>query len=269
MSRIPLRLRLTLAFSTAMAVVLVAVGLLLYLRLASSLDEQMLDRLASRNDGIATLQTELELAARRPRTQAEIELALRSAGEEVERLVRLAEDLLVLARADEGDLAIRAERMEARELLADVAHRQRARAASAGRAIDVSAPVELALVADRRRLEQALENLVDNALRHGGGTVRMDARTASGVVLLKVSDDGAGFPPDFVPHAFERFSRSDTARSGGGAGLGLAIVDAIARAHGGTAHAANAAGGGADVWLALPSGLNAVDAPRTDSDDVD
>ena len=96
----------------------------------------------------------------------------------------------------------------------------------------------------------------------------MDASAANGVVVLKVSDDGAGFPPDFVPHAFERFSRADAARSGGGAGLGLAIADAIARAHGGTAHAANAAGGGADVWLVLPSGLNAVDAPRADSGDI-
>ena len=217
---------------------------------------------------LATLQTELELAARRPRTQAELELALRSAGEEVERLVRLAEDLLVLARSDEGDLVVRAERVDAHELLGDVARRQSARAASVGRAIDVSVPAELVLVGDRRRLGQALENLVDNALRHGGGTVRMDARAANGVVVLKVSDDGAGFPPDFVPHAFERFSRADAARSGGGAGLGLAIADAIARAYGGTAHAANAVGGGADVWLALPSGLNAGDAPLADSDDV-
>ncbi len=217
---------------------------------------------------LATLQTELELAARRPRTQADLELVLRSAGEEVERLVRLAEDLLVLARADEGDLAMRTERLEARDLLADVARRQSARAASAARVIDISAPADLALVGDRRRLEQALENLVDNALQHGAGTVRMDARAANGVVVLSVSDDGAGFPPDFVSHAFERFSRGDVARSGGGAGLGLAIANAIARAHGGTAEAANAADGGADVWLVLPSGLNAVDAPRADSDDV-
>jgi signal transduction histidine kinase len=217
---------------------------------------------------LATLQTELELAARRPRTQAELELALRSAGEEVERLVRLAEDRRVLARADEGDLAIRTERLGVRDLLADVARRQSAPAASVARAIDVSAPDDLLLVGDRRRLERALENLVDNALQHGAGTVRMDARAANDVVVLKVSDDGAGFPPDFMPHAFERFSRADLARSGGGAGLGLAIADTIARAHGGTAHLANGVEGGADVWLTLPSGLNAVDAPRADSDDV-
>ena len=217
---------------------------------------------------LASLQTELELAARRPRTQAELELALRSAGEEVERLVRLAEDLLVLARADEGKLAVRTERVEARRLLADVARRQSARASSMGRAIDVRGPDDLVLVGDRGRLEQALENLVDNALRHGAGTVRMDARAANGVVVLMVSDEGAGFPPDFAAHAFERFSRADTARTGSGAGLGLAIADAIARAHGGTAHAANAAEGGVDVWISLPSGLNVADASRADSDDV-
>jgi len=201
---------------------------------------------------LATLQTELELATRRPRSQAELEVALRSAREEVERLVSLAEDLLVLARSDDGDLATRAEPIGASELLGEVARRQRTHATSKARAIDVSAPDDLVLVGDRRRLEQALENLVDNALRHGAGTVRMDARAANGVVVLAVSDEGAGFPPDFVPHAFERFSRADAARSGGGAGLGLAIADAIARAHGGTAHAANAAEGGAEVWLSLP-----------------
>ncbi|HET8968611.1 MAG TPA: ATP-binding protein, partial [Gaiellaceae bacterium] len=170
--------------------------------------------------------------------------------------------------SDEGDLAIRAERMEARQLLADVARRRSVHAASVRRAIDIAAPGALALVGDRRRLEQALGNLVDNALRHGGGTVRMDARAENGVVVLKVSDDGVGFPPGFVLHAFERFSRADAARSGGGAGLGLAITAAIARAHGGTAHAANSSGGGADVWLALPNGLNAGDAPLAGSGDV-
>ncbi len=215
---------------------------------------------------LATLQTELELATRRPRSQAELEGALRSAGEEVERLVSLAEDLLVLARLDDGDLAPRAERIGARELLENVARRQRATAAQ--RAVEVDAPDDLVVVGDRRRLELALANLVDNALRHGAGTVRMDARAADGVVVLKVSDGGTGFAPDFLPHAFERFSRPDAARSGGGAGLGMAIADAIAQAHGGTARAANAAGGGAAVWLELPSGLNADDAAPPDRDDV-
>ena len=67
-----------------------------------------------------------------------------------------------------------------------------------------------------------------------------------------MADAGPGFPPDFVPRAFDRFSRADEARSPGGAGLGLAIVEAIARAHGGEAQLASGTNGGADVWLSLP-----------------
>jgi signal transduction histidine kinase len=109
------------------------------------------------------------------------------------------------------------------------------------------------LTGDRLRLEQALGNLVDNALRYGAGTVRLEAIAENGSLVLRVSDDGAGFPPDFLPHAFERFSRADAARGGGGAGLGLAIVDAIARAHGGAASATNRSGGGAEIALRIPA----------------
>ena len=201
---------------------------------------------------LATLQTELELATRRPRSQAELEDALVSATEEVERLVRLAEDLLVLARADEGQLALHTEPFLVREALEAVAARHEPLAAAAARSLEVSAPAELALSGDRLRLEQAVGNLVDNALRHGDGTVRLQALAEDGVVLVAVSDEGAGFTADFLPHAFERFSRTDAARTGGGAGLGLAIVDAIARAHGGRVTAANRDGRGAIVTVSLP-----------------
>jgi signal transduction histidine kinase len=72
-------------------------------------------------------------------------------------------------------------------------------------------------------------------------------------VELHVLDEGRGFDPSFMPRAFERFSRADPARSRGGVGLGLSIVQVIAEAHGGRAHAANRADGGADVWLSLPA----------------
>ena len=106
--------------------------------------------------------------------------------------------------------------------------------------------------ADRLRAEQALANLVDNALRHGGGAVELAAEPAGDGVRLHVLDRGPGFDPDLDGHAFERFTRGDRARSRGGTGLGLAIVDAIARSHGGTAGAAARDGGGADVWIELP-----------------
>src|SRR5207302_1579771 len=81
-------------------------------------------------------------------------------------------------------------------------------------------------------LEQALGNLVGNGLRHGGGKVRLWARlVAGGTVELHVTDRGGGFGEEFLDRAFDRFSRADAGRSGGGAGLGLAIVETIARAH--------------------------------------
>jgi signal transduction histidine kinase len=106
------------------------------------------------------------------------------------------------------------------------------------------------------RLEQALGNLVENALRYGEGTVRMWSHGVDGRMEIHVSDEGPGFPSDFLPHAFERFRRADTARSGDGTGLGLAIVKAIAQAHGGGVGARNTSGGGADVWIDLaPAGV--------------
>jgi two-component system, OmpR family, sensor kinase len=217
---------------------------------------------------LTNLRAELELASRRPRTRDELEAALRSAREEVERLVRLAEDLLVLARADDGKLPLRVDRHRASDVLDSVARRNRSRVSADGRELLASSSGDLVVSADRERLEQALDILVDNALLHGAGTVRMDAQTEDGAVVLAVTDEGSGFPPDFLPHVFERFARADAARTAGGAGLGLAIVQAIARAHGGSAQAANAVGGGARVRLVLPSRLNDVNAAGGYSRDV-
>ena len=72
-------------------------------------------------------------------------------------------------------------------------------------------------------------------------------------MAIHVRDRGPGFAPEFIDRAFERFSQADSSRGGGGSGLGLAIVEAIARAHRGSAHAANRDGAGADVWIELPA----------------
>ena len=108
------------------------------------------------------------------------------------------------------------------------------------------------LDADADRLVQALANLVDNALAHGAGPVVLFAVERDDVVELHVADSGEGFDEEFLPRAFDRFSRADEARGRGGTGLGLSIVELIARAHGGRAGAANRPEGGADVWLAIP-----------------
>jgi two-component system OmpR family sensor kinase len=202
---------------------------------------------------LALLQAELELALRRPRSPDELRDALASAGEEVDRLTRLAEDLLVLARADEGQLPLRRSAVAVGDLFETVARRFAPRAQAGGRLLDVSAGPDQTVFADRLRLEQALGNLVDNALRHGAGTIRLETESRDGTTMLEVSDEGEGFPSSFLPHAFERFARADEARSRGATGLGLAIVDAVARAHGGTANVANRDEGGAVVSLSLPA----------------
>ena len=201
---------------------------------------------------LASLKAELELALRRPRSAGDLRAAVASAAEETDRLVALAEDLLVLARSDEGELHVEHEPIQARELLETVARRFAARAEDAGLDVKVEAAAVLEARGDSGLLEQAVGNLVDNALRYGSGTVRLHANPENGSVELAVTDEGEGFPPDFVARAFERFSRADGVRAPGSAGLGLAIVDAIARAHGGTASAGNRPGGGARVTLTLP-----------------
>jgi two-component system, OmpR family, sensor kinase len=115
--------------------------------------------------------------------------------------------------------------------------------------------------ADPLRVEQALSNLVDNALRHGGGTVLLSAACHNGAVDLHVLDSGPGFPEDFLAIAFERFSRPEEGRTSQGTGLGLSIVRSIARAHGGEAHAENRISGGADAWISLPEVADHAPAP--------
>lgn len=200
---------------------------------------------------LALLRAELELALRHGTSGEELRETLRSSVGEVDRLTQLAEDLLLIARFDEGRLPLRTEESEPSELLGSVASRFEWRAQAAGRAVTVEEASGFAVWGDRLRLEQALGNLVDNALRHGSGNVLVEVRRAAGRVELHVRDGGPGFPEYFVSQAFEPFSRADSARTGPGAGLGLAIVDVIARAHGGSAHVANA-DGGADAWIALP-----------------
>jgi two-component system OmpR family sensor kinase len=201
---------------------------------------------------LSLLKTELDLALRRPRSSEELEAALRSASAETDRLVRIAEDLLLIARSDQSRLPLRPETIDVAELADSVAARFGARVEEQGRSLRVDIPVATTLEGDRLRLEQALGNLVDNALEHGAGTVTVSTRSVDGWLELHVRDEGSGFPPAFADHAFDRFSRGDESRSGGGSGLGLAIVDLVARSHGGSA-AASTLGQGADVWLRLPA----------------
>jgi signal transduction histidine kinase len=200
---------------------------------------------------LAHVQAEVELALETARTRAELEAALREVGIETDRLSQLAADLLLLARSDKGKLPLRLGVVAIDELFEGITARFDRRARDARREFEISAP-HIQVRVDRLRVEQALGNLVENALRHGAGTIRISAEQRGDAVEFHVADDGPGFPPGFAPHAFERFSRAEQSRSSGGTGLGLAIVAAIASAHGGTADIV-AVARGADIRLRIPT----------------
>ncbi|HEY0632046.1 MAG TPA: ATP-binding protein [Thermoleophilaceae bacterium] len=201
---------------------------------------------------LALLRAELDYALHHADSEQELREAVSEASAETDRLVQLSGDLLLIAGSDRERVPLKVESIAAAPLLESVRNRFAWRAEQAGRRLEVEAPEGFTIGGDRLRLEQALGNLVENALRHGAGSIRVEAREVDGQVRLTVSDEGPGFPEPFVGRAFDRFSRADTAHGGGGAGLGLAIVDAIARAHGGSARVVNAGGGRTEVALDLP-----------------
>lgn len=202
---------------------------------------------------LALLRTELELAQRQAETTEELRAAIRRSSQEADRLTQLAEALLLIARADRGRLPLRLESVEVESLFGSICNRFEWRAAELGKTLRSAPTNGLRVAADPIRLEQALGNLVDNALRYGGDRVTLEARRHAGNVELHVRDSGLGLPADFLPRAFDRFARADAARGRGGSGLGLSIVKTIAESHAGTAHIAKATTGGADAWMSIPS----------------
>lgn len=202
---------------------------------------------------LAVLKTELEVALTGESSQRELHAALESANAEADRVAHLARDLLTLAQSDQGELPIEPARLPVADVFERIRQRFVQRGRAEGRMLLADAPGELAVDADPLRVEQALSNLVDNALRHGAGTVTLFAQPRNGAVELHVADTGPGFPEEFLALAFERFSRPDLGRSVEGTGLGLSIVRSIAQAHGGEAHVANRPGAGADAWISVPA----------------
>jgi two-component system, OmpR family, sensor kinase len=210
---------------------------------------------------LTALRAELELASRPGRSRQALESAVTAAVSDTDRLIRMAEDLLLLAGAEERSAFLRLQPVEISSVLSAAVDGLTGPAQDRGVMIEVAAVGNLPAQADPDKLRQAADNLITNAIRHTppGSAVEVSghAGTAAGrrTVTIQVRDHGPGFPPDFLPHAFERFRRADPARNSGsgGSGLGLAIVASIAQAHGGQATAANHPGGGACVRLELPS----------------
>ena len=203
---------------------------------------------------LALMRAELDYALHYAETDAELRSTIRTASDETDRLVALSQALLLMASSDRGRLVLHSAPLDAGELLASVRQRFAWRAEELGRPLAARAPdAPITLHVDRLRLEQALGNLVDNALRHGAGAVRLSAGRDGESAILSVIDEGPGFEAEFLPRAFQRFSRGNGRRAADGSGLGLAIVETIARAHGGSAYAQQEPHGGADVGLRLPA----------------
>ena len=208
----------------------------------------------------AILQGELELAQRPGRTREELMATVTVAAEEAARLTRIADDLLLLSRGDQGQLPIHPEVVTVRDYLEEIIDHARPRILEHGMTCEVDAPSSLRARIDPDRIRQVLDNLIDNSLRYcpRGSVIEMRAGATDQDLWLEVADSGHGFDPTFLPHAFERFRRSDTSRSRehGGAGLGLAIVSSIVSAHGGTVIAENRPDGGACIRVTLRDAIS-------------
>lgn len=202
---------------------------------------------------LTTIRGEVELAQRTGSLDAE---ALESLCAESQRMSRLIDDLLMLARADSGaDLAGKREPVSLGTLVLDV-QQQAMRLARGSHEIVLDRADDAVVLGDRDRLKQLLLNLVANALRHTppGTRVALGLAREDGAAVVTVADDGPGIPSEDLPNLFDRFYRVDKARSRaqGGSGLGLAIVRSIAEAHGGTVSVASTLGAGTTFAVRLP-----------------
>jgi signal transduction histidine kinase len=201
---------------------------------------------------LALLRTELELAVRRPRPAEDLTRAIDSAVDEVDRLIRIAEDLLLLASTEDTGLPIAPDQIDVPPFLTGIGGCFDTMAAGCGRHVRVDPGDVDRVEADAEWLRQALMNLITNAFQHGVGEVELSARVVAGATEFGVADCGAGFSDRMLMHGFERFVHS---RSGGGSGLGLPIVAAVASAHGGSAGVRNLDPAGCVVWIRLPARL--------------
>lgn len=208
------------------------------------------------------LRQQAEVALGRARTPDEYGDVLSSSLEELDRLGRMADDILFLARAEDPRASINRTPLDVAAELRDVVEYLDAVAAERGVRLVITPHKDVRLEADHTLLRRALVNLVMNAIRHTprGGEVRLTARDEPTAVLLHVEDTGAGIPPDVLPRVFDRYFRGPGERDvhTGGSGLGLSIVRGIMQLHGGTATVASEPGRGARITLSFPKSAAAI-----------
>ncbi len=202
---------------------------------------------------LTTIRGNLGLLRRDPPIDAEDrEAVIADMIDETDRLIRLTNDLLVLARADAGR-PLRREAVPIKPLIEDVC--RQAKLLGPGRTIECENALDAAVPGDRDALKQVLLILLDNALKYTplGRTIAISTSMTDGHVAVSVRDTGPGIAPDALPHIFERFYRSDSSRTGAGAGLGLAIAKELIEAQCGRIRVESRVGQGSVFTLTLPS----------------
>jgi heavy metal sensor kinase len=206
---------------------------------------------------VAFMRTTAELALRKPRSEAEYQEALGQLLSELERISRLIEDLMTLARADSGAESLRLAPMNLTESLREACIQGKTLAAAKQVEFDFRIPeTPVRLEGDFQALRRVFLILIDNAVKYTapGGRIVVSVDTAGGYASVEVCDSGIGISDDDLPHIFERFYRADKARSRemGGAGLGLAIAQWIIQAHRGAIEAGSTPGHGSTFRVRLP-----------------
>ena len=203
--------------------------------------------------GVARAEASLALARRRSR--AELEQGMRVVARQLDWMSRLSDDLLVLARSQQGHVPVRRTAVDLRAVLEQCCDAWQARAAERRIGLTLTAEDGVVVELDPDRVRQAVGNLLDNALRHTpeGGSVRIAAVVDGPQLRIEVEDSGPGFDASVVAAAFQPYVRGNGDSVGSGAGLGLAIVQAVAESHGGGATAENVPGGGARVTVTMPA----------------
>ncbi|MBN1345493.1 MAG: heavy metal sensor histidine kinase [Phycisphaerae bacterium] len=203
---------------------------------------------------LAALRGMAEVALTKPRSADELRQVIEVSIEQYDRLQRLAEDLLLLAQADANRAGLRRELLRLDSLVRDTAEFYAPVADEAGLTFTVEAPQNIEIHGDAGRLRQMLGNLIDNAIKYSQAPATIDVTLAclDGAATITVRDTGPGIAPNDLPRVFDRFYRSDKARTSPGTGLGLAIAQWIAHAHGGTIEITGDLGKGTTAKVHLP-----------------
>ncbi len=204
---------------------------------------------------LGAMRAAIEVALQQPRESEEYRRILATLGEQCERLTALINGLLLLARADAGELVIQREPIDLASIAGEVVEMFDPLAEESGVRLSAESAGPVAIAGDPSRIRQLVTNLVDNAIRftRPGGSVTVRVEGFGHGANLRVTDTGIGIAAEHLPHIFERFHQVDAARSSGGCGLGLSICRWIVKAHGGTIEARSTPGEGTAFTVVLPT----------------